>query len=109
MYETKCIEQAVVSVHQHSEIGEKVLVVHSYINYKGKMILTKEEAMLLLVELYKFVKMEEDTKADDKIISTEKDAEVFYKAVLGNSTPNENLVEAAKLYKSKQQKYGKYF
>jgi hypothetical protein len=46
--------------------------------------------------------MEEDTKADDKIISTEKDAEVFYKAVLGNSTPNENLVEAAKLYKSKK-------
>ena len=109
MYETKYIEQAVVSVHQHSEIGEKVLVVHSYINYKGKMILTKEEAMLLLVELYKFVKMEEDKKADDKIIATEKDAEVFYKAVLGNSTPNENLVQAAKLYKSKQQKYGKYF
>ena len=97
-YETNCIEQAVVSVHQHSEIGKKVLVVHSYINYKGKMILTKEEAMLLLVELYKFVKMEEN----DKIIATEKDAEVFYKAVIGNSTPNENLVEAAERYKSKE-------
>ena len=33
-----------------------VLVIHSHINEKGKMVLTKEEAALLLVELYKFVK-----------------------------------------------------
>jgi hypothetical protein len=68
MEETKCIEHAVVSVHQHSEIGENVLVVHSYINYKGLMILTKEEAMLLLVELYKFVKNEDKTEKEEKVL-----------------------------------------
>jgi hypothetical protein len=55
-YETKFTEQAVVSVHEGSGIDEKVLVVHSYINQKGKMVLTREEASLLFVELYKFLK-----------------------------------------------------
>lgn len=34
---------------------EKTLIVHNYINMKGKMVLNKEEASLLLLELYKFV------------------------------------------------------
>ena len=48
-------ESPVVTVDDfHHE--EKVLIVHSYINQKGKMILTKSEASLLLLELYKFIK-----------------------------------------------------
>jgi hypothetical protein len=54
-YETDFIEQPVVSIG-NSTNGEKVLIIHSHINQKGKMILNKEEALLLLVELYKFVK-----------------------------------------------------
>ena len=33
----------------------KVLIIHSHINTKGKMILNKEEALLLLIELQKFI------------------------------------------------------
>ena len=54
-YVTDLIEQPVVSVDNFHN-NEKVLVIHNYINQKGKMILTKEEALLLLAELYKFVK-----------------------------------------------------
>jgi hypothetical protein len=54
-YVTDLIEQPVVSVDNFHN-NEKVLVIHNYINQKGKMILTREEASLLLVELYKFLK-----------------------------------------------------
>ena len=54
-YETDFTEQPVVSVDNFTN-DEKVLIIHSHINQKGKMILKKEEALLLLVELYKFVK-----------------------------------------------------
>jgi hypothetical protein len=53
--ETKMIEQPVVSIEEIS-IDERVLVVHSHINLKGKMVLNKGEASLLLLELYKFIK-----------------------------------------------------
>ena len=57
-YEKKSIEQPVVTVDDfYGE--EKALVVHSHINEKGKMILNREEASLLLVELHKFIKSEE--------------------------------------------------
>ena len=52
---TKMIEQPVVSIDEFYN-DEKVLIVHSHINQKGKMILNKEEASLLLLELYKFIK-----------------------------------------------------
>lgn len=54
-YVTDLIEQPVVSVDNFHN-NEKVLVIHSHINQKGKMILKKDEALLLIVELYKFVK-----------------------------------------------------
>lgn len=55
MAEPKIIEAPIVTVDDfHHE--EKVLVIHNYVNTKGKMILTKDEASLLLIELYKFVK-----------------------------------------------------
>ena len=54
-YVTDLIEQPVVSVDNFHN-NEKVLVIHNYINQKGKMILKKEEALLLLAELYKFIK-----------------------------------------------------
>jgi uncharacterized protein (DUF1778 family) len=38
---------------------------------------------------------------NDRIIATEKDRQVFFDAVFGNSKPNQNLVSAAKRYKSK--------
>ena len=53
-YEPKYIEQPVVSVHDSGEQGP-MLVIHSYINQKGKMILSKDEASLLFLELYKFI------------------------------------------------------
>lgn len=46
-------------------------------------------------------KAEEIVAKNDRIIATEKDRKVFFDAVFGNSKPNENLVEAAKRYKSK--------
>ena len=45
---------------------------------------------------------EEIVAKNDRIINTEKDREVFFDAVFGNSKPNQNLVEAAKRYKSKK-------
>jgi len=49
------IEQPVVTIDDFYN-DEKVIVVHSHINLKGKMILNKDEASLLLLELYKFIK-----------------------------------------------------
>jgi hypothetical protein len=37
---------------------EKVIIVHSHINAKGKMILNKAEAALLMLELHKFITSE---------------------------------------------------
>lgn len=39
---------------------------------------------------------------NDKIIATERDRQVFFDAVFGSTRPNQNLVEAAKRYKSKK-------
>ena len=52
---TKMIEYPVVSIDEFYN-DERVLVIHTHINQKGKMILNKEEASLLLLELYKFIK-----------------------------------------------------
>lgn len=38
--------------------NEKTIIIHSHINEKGKMILNESEALLLIAELYKFVKKE---------------------------------------------------
>lgn len=56
-FETKAdsIELPIVTIDEFYN-GEKTLIIHNYINEKGKMILTKEEATLLFVELYKFIK-----------------------------------------------------
>ena len=48
------IEVPVVTVDEFYN-DEKTLIVHSHINTKGKMILNKQEASLLLIELYKFI------------------------------------------------------
>jgi uncharacterized protein (DUF1778 family) len=45
---------------------------------------------------------EEIVAKNDRIIATEKDRHVFFDAVFGNTKPNQNLVEAAKRYKSKK-------
>lgn len=45
---------------------------------------------------------EEIVAKKDRIIATEKDRKVFFDAVFGHSKPNQNLVEAAKRYKSKK-------
>lgn len=56
-YETKekIIEAPVITIDDFYN-EEKTLVIHNYINLKGKMVLSKEETSLLLLELYKFVK-----------------------------------------------------
>ena len=48
------IEYPIVEIDNFSH-DEKVLIVHSHINMKGKMVLTKDDASLLLIELYKFI------------------------------------------------------
>lgn len=45
---------------------------------------------------------EEILAKNNRIMATEKDREVFFEAVFGNSKPNKNLVEAAKRYQSKK-------
>ncbi len=45
---------------------------------------------------------EEIVAKNDRIIATEKDRQVFFDAVFNNTKPNQNLVEAAKRYKSKK-------
>ncbi len=46
-------------------------------------------------------KAEEIVAKNDRIINSKKDRQVFFDAVFGNAKPNQNLVEAAKRYKSK--------
>lgn len=48
------IEAPIVTVDDFYN-DEKTLIIHNYINMKNKMVLNKEEACLLLLELYKFV------------------------------------------------------
>jgi hypothetical protein len=50
------IEVPVVTVDEFYN-DEKTLIVHSHINTKGKMILNKQEASLLLIELCKFINL----------------------------------------------------
>ena len=53
-YQTKTIEQPITYVDTY-HYSSPVIVIDSHINSKGKMILDREEAMLLWVELYKFI------------------------------------------------------
>jgi len=50
-YEEDAFEYPVIDKNSRG-----LLVVHSHINEKGKMILNKTEALLMIAELYKFVK-----------------------------------------------------
>jgi len=54
--ETQFIEAPVVTIDEFYN-DEKTLIVHSHINTKGKMILNKQEAGLLLIELSKFISL----------------------------------------------------
>ncbi|MGB5943241.1 MAG: DUF1778 domain-containing protein [Leeuwenhoekiella sp.] len=47
-------------------------------------------------------KAEEIVAENDRIIATERDRQVFFEAVFNNTEPNQNLVAAAKRYKSKK-------
>lgn len=52
--DNRWVEAPVVTTHT-GDSGE-ILVIHSHINpHKAKMILTRAEAGLLLLELYKFI------------------------------------------------------
>lgn len=50
-YCEKHIDAPVVSIDEN-----KHLVIHSHINMYGKMVLSKADAALLLIELYNFIK-----------------------------------------------------
>ncbi|WKN45791.1 DUF1778 domain-containing protein [Tunicatimonas pelagia] len=39
---------------------------------------------------------------NDRVIATETDRQIFFDAVFNNTKPNQNLIEAAKRYKSKK-------
>ncbi len=45
---------------------------------------------------------EEIVAQNDRIIASERDREIFFEAVFGDSIPNEYLVAAAKKYKSQK-------
>lgn len=45
---------------------------------------------------------EEIVAKNDRIIVTERDRQIFFDAVFGDIEPNQNLLEAAKRYKSKK-------
>lgn len=47
-------------------------------------------------------KSEEIVAKKDRIIASERDREKFFDAVFGNNKPNQNLIEAAKKYKSQK-------
>ncbi|MCB9425902.1 MAG: DUF1778 domain-containing protein [Flavobacteriales bacterium] len=47
-------------------------------------------------------KAEEIVANNDRILASEKDRQLFFDAVFSESKPNENLLEAAKRYKSKK-------
>lgn len=52
--ENKIVERQFVTIDDFYN-EEKTMIVHNYINMKGKMVLNKEDVSLLLVELYKFI------------------------------------------------------
>lgn len=54
--ENQFIEIPDISIDAYT-YNEKVLIIHSHINTKGKMILNKQEAGLLLIELSKFISL----------------------------------------------------
>ncbi len=43
---------------------------------------------------------EEIVAKNDRVIASERDREIFFEAVFGDSNPNRNIVEAAKKYKA---------
>lgn len=45
---------------------------------------------------------EEIVAKNDRILATERDRQVFFDAVFGNTNPNQALIEAAERYKSKK-------
>lgn len=47
-------------------------------------------------------KAEEIVAQNDRILVSEKDRTIFFEAAFGNFKPNQNLIEAAKRYKSKK-------
>ncbi len=52
--ENEMIEQPCVTIDDFYN-DKKCLIIHNYINQKGKMVLNKNEASLLFLELYKFI------------------------------------------------------
>jgi hypothetical protein len=58
----KIIEKPIVTF---SSYGEPTMILHNYINRCGdtKMVLTKDKAALLFIELWKFLELEEVTSA----------------------------------------------
>lgn len=51
----KIIEAPVISIDDYNL--DKVFILHNYINTKGKLVINKEEASLLILELYKFINL----------------------------------------------------
>lgn len=54
--ESKYVEMPVVEIDDFNN-DEPTLIIHNYVNVKGKIVLNKAEASLLLIELYKFLKI----------------------------------------------------
>lgn len=51
----KTVEAPVVTIDDFHH-KEKTFILHNYINEKGKLIINKDEAHSLMLELYKFIK-----------------------------------------------------
>lgn len=57
MRNKKLVEMPCVTIDSYSD--EKTMTIHNYTTMIGRMTLTKAEASLLLIELWKFIEDEE--------------------------------------------------
>ena len=77
------------------------------VSSKDKMIFRKAQKLSGDKSFSSFIvrivkeQAEEIVAKNNRIIATERDRKLFFDAVFGNSKPNENLIEAAKRFKSK--------
>ena len=85
----------------------KVERIELRVSSKDKMIFRRAQKLSGDKSLSSFIvrivkkQAEEIVAKNDRIIATEKDRQLFFDAVFGDNKPNQNLIEAAKRFKSK--------
>ena len=90
-----------VHVGKDERIELRVSSTDKRIFKRAQMLSGDKSFSSFLVRIVK-KKAEEIVAENDRIIITEKDRQVFFNAVFSSTKPNQNLVAAAKRYKSKK-------